>query len=330
MSRLLDVLAANLRTLRIERTRVLLAVSGGADSVALFRACLELREPLQLDLVVAHLNHRLRPSADADAVWVQALADQHAIPCELGTADSAAWKPTGIEAQARTARWEFLTAVAARRQISVILTAHTANDQAETVLHHLLRGTGLAGLAGIPRERFLTPMIRVARPLLDVSREEVEAYLQSLQQPWCTDETNTDTAFARNRIRHVILPFLQAQGFPAVLPALRRLAAQAGECQAVINLQASALLEQALRSATEDMCWLDPTPLAGATPYLVAEVCRQLWQQRHWPQGEMDYLRWTRLAEVVLHGGALDLPGQIHVRWTDSGVVFRRKSPSGF
>lgn len=139
---------------RIIGQPVVVAVSGGADSVALLRLLLELREPLGLQLTVGHFDHALRPDSVRDAEWVAALADRLNIPCVIARAGE---EPpgTGIEAWARRQRYTWLRGLAQSKQANWVAVAHTADDQAETVLHHILRGTGIAGLAGMPATRWL-------------------------------------------------------------------------------------------------------------------------------------------------------------------------------
>ena len=177
---------------------VLLAVSGGADSVALLRGTCLIAFEMRIAPQVVHVNHRLRGAeSDADAEWVRELCHSRNVPCDVLTADVAkcsAERGVGIEEAARDARYKLLTSAAERIGAPVVLLAHTADDQAETVLHHILRGTGLAGLSGMPASRVLSESVRLVRPLLDVNRTEIERFLQSLGQDFRTDSSNRDTA----------------------------------------------------------------------------------------------------------------------------------------
>jgi tRNA(Ile)-lysidine synthase len=206
----------------------MVAVSGGADSVALLRLLAELRPILRLRLTVAHFHHGIRGrAADGDARFVRQLAGQLAIPFEEGRGSVprlAARDGVSLEMAAREARYRFLVESARRVQADCVATAHTADDQAETVLLKLARGTGLRGLAGIPPETTMSG-VRIVRPLLRVTRAEIERYLRAGKQRWREDETNRNCRHLRNRIRHKVLPFLAAELNPRIREALQRMAA---------------------------------------------------------------------------------------------------------
>lgn len=177
------------------------AVSGGADSMALLWAMYLLREKWDIRLSAAHFNHGLRGAeSDADADFVRRFCDHYGIPLTVGSARVTAGKK-GLEAAAREARYAFLQSLPGK-----IATAHTADDNAETVLMHLVRGTGLKGLGGI------APVSgRVIRPMLTVTREQVSAFLDAYHIPHVEDSTNAEDTFLRNRLRHGVMPALLAE-----------------------------------------------------------------------------------------------------------------------
>lgn len=203
--------------------RVLLAVSGGADSVALLRILLELRSELGIVLAVAHFNHRLRGGESlADEAFVAELAKQHELEFFAGHGDvraHASAAKLSLEAAGRELRYRWLTQLADDQRFNCVTTAHTLDDQAETVLLKFLRGAGTRGLAGIYPVR-QSRTVRIVRPLLCISRIEVEAYLESLGQPWREDESNLDRRFARNRVRHELLPLLEREFNPSIRTVL--------------------------------------------------------------------------------------------------------------
>lgn len=210
--------------------RVAVAVSGGADSLALLRVLIELRNELGIVLSVAHFNHGLRGmESDADQAFVAELARQFALEFFAGVADvrdHALVNKLSLEAAGRELRYGWFARLARAHRLDVVATAHTLDDQAETVLLKLLRGTGTKGLAGI------WPVVlggdggalRIVRPLLGVSRNAVECYLESLGQPWREDTTNLDRRFLRNRVRHELLPLLEREYNPGIREALSDLA----------------------------------------------------------------------------------------------------------
>lgn len=206
--------------------RVLVAVSGGADSVALLRVLLELRSELGIVFGVAHFNHGLRgENSDADEHFVAEVAKRHELDFfveGVRVAEHAAAERMGLESAGRELRYEWLTRVAAERRFDVVATAHTLDDQAETVLMKFLRGAGSRGLAGIypVMKRGPNKEIRFVRPLLSTTRAEIETYLESLEQDWREDESNLDRRFLRNRVRHELLPLLEREYNPNLRQAL--------------------------------------------------------------------------------------------------------------
>lgn len=211
--------------------RIGLGVSGGADSVAMLRLFAEMRARLGVTLLVLHFHHQLRAAAaDGDQDFVRALAEKFSLQFVSGCANVAAearlhgWN---LEDAARRLRYRFFSATAETHALQRVAVAHTANDQAETVLAHLLRGTGLTGLSGIHPVSGL-----VVRPLLDVPREELRDYLSGLGQDWREDASNQDTTRTRARIRHQLIPVLLRDFEPAAVTRLARLAKHAREDEA--------------------------------------------------------------------------------------------------
>ena len=185
--------------------RVICAVSGGADSMALLGCLCLLREELSLTVEAAHFNHRLRGAeSDADEAFVRQFCARQDIPLTVSSADVAARRQRGqsLEDAAREARYGFFDRLSCDR----LATAHTADDNAETVLINLLRGTGLSGLAGIPPVRG-----RIIRPLLCATRRQVLTFLEEQHIPWREDSSNTADDYLRNRLRHHVLPLLRAE-----------------------------------------------------------------------------------------------------------------------
>jgi tRNA(Ile)-lysidine synthase len=217
--------------------RVAVGVSGGADSVALLMLLLELREELGIVLSVAHLNHKLRgTAADADEKFVAKLAAKHGLVFHgerLDVAARAKREKANLEDAGRRSRYEFFSRLAAEGKVDVVAVAHTADDQAETVLAHILRGTGLAGLGGIhPRTEC------VVRPLLGVRRADLRTYLRARKQKWREDATNQDTARMRARIRKKLLPLLERKFQGGVVEHLGSLAEFAREDEKFLRLLA--------------------------------------------------------------------------------------------
>lgn len=196
---------------------VVVALSGGLDSVVLLHLLHFHLRSWNLRLVAAHFDHRMREGSDADADWVAGLCRAWGVPLERGVAE----RPLRGEAEAREARYRFLHAVAERHGAHRVATAHHADDQAETVLFRIIRGTGLRGLAGIPARRG-----KLVRPLLPFWRAELLAYARAARLRYREDPTNWSLSYARNRLRHDVLPRLEAIA-PGAARALVRLAEHA-------------------------------------------------------------------------------------------------------
>ncbi len=218
---------------------VLTAVSGGADSVALLRLFCSLRERRGCAVAAAHLHHGIRGAdADADEAFVRALCAELDVPLTVGYTDVpalAAAQGMGIEQAARQARYAFLAQAKTDTGATDIATAHHLEDQAETVLLHLARGCGLAGLTGMRARQG-----DVIRPLLGVRREELRGYLTACGQTWREDATNSDTAYARNFVRAKVLPELTRLN-PHVADALAAMAERLWLDEQYLTAQAHAL-----------------------------------------------------------------------------------------
>ena len=212
--------------------RVAVACSGGADSVALLRLLAELRERLGLQLLVCHLNHQLRGAeADGDEEFVRGLADELGLRFISQREDVAARAESNcqnLEEAARDARMEFFASLIGKGEADVVAVGHSLDDQAETLLQRMVRGTGTRGLAGIYPVVDKPGELRMVRPLLGVRREELRAYLRGGGQIWREDTTNRDRGRLRNRIRLDLLSELNELN-EAAIENLGRLASQARE-----------------------------------------------------------------------------------------------------
>jgi tRNA(Ile)-lysidine synthase len=311
---------------------VVLAVSGGADSVALLRLALAAKKRAGGNgrLFVAHLNHGIRPvDAAADAAWVMGLCQKLALPCELGSADvsnMAIELGDGLEAAARTARYNFLRDSAERLGARLVAVAHTADDQAETVLQRLLRGTGIAGLAGMQRVRPLSSSVQLIRPLLGMWRVDLLRYLAEIGQEYRTDVTNADRRYTRNRLRHDLLPVLRAEYNLDVDVALCRLAHQSSETQQLITTLAEQLVQRSVTISASRML-VDCRPLAAENPLLVREACKLAWTAAGWPLQNMGFEEWQQLASLIASAschGNLNLPGGLRAERTAEQVAISK------
>jgi len=307
---------------------VLLAVSGGADSVALLRAMCALGGSGSGRIVAAHLNHGLRgEQSDADEAFVVDLCRRLGVHCEVGrgqVAQLADQQGDGLEAAARQARYRFLAERAGRIGARFVATAHTADDQAETILHHILRGTGLRGLSAMRRVRRLGPAVLI-RPLLEFRRSELRTYLEELGQPFRRDPSNADLRLTRNRIRHNLLPHLAANFNPRVVEALLRLGRLAGEAQGVLAGLADGLGERFTRLRPDGSVRIDAAGLADQPAYLVREMLAGLWASQGWPMQAMGRAKWETLAQMLT--ACADAGDPLPAARTFPGAVEARPEP---
>ncbi|MFT4112492.1 tRNA lysidine(34) synthetase TilS [Silvibacterium sp.] len=228
--------------------RLAVAVSGGADSVALLRALALAAPEIGMVLSVVHVHHGIRgEEADTDAAFVAALAEAHGLTLyrrDVDTPAVAGSNKETIEEAARNLRYAFFRELLAAGTVDAVATAHTLDDQAETVLHKLLRGGWTEGLSGI-HPQLTEQSGAILRPFLGVRRSEIEAWLRSLGQDWREDSTNADTVYTRNRLRHELLPTLVGYN-PQIHTQLAAVATIARDEEAYWQAELARLLPQIL------------------------------------------------------------------------------------
>jgi len=233
-------------------------LSGGVDSMLLLTLADELKSTMHLELTAIHVHHGLSPNADAWAAFCTDVCDAKEIPLTITRVQIDRRSPAGVEGAARAARY----AAFAEEGSPYVLLAQHADDQAETVLHQLLRGTGLKGLAGMGEVRVVSAAQTILRPLLEVSRAEIEAEAGERGLKWIEDESNTDTAYTRNFLRQDITPRLSAR-FPHYVASLARAARHAAEADEM--LEALARIDLAWDGTNAFANGLDSLPQARQT-----------------------------------------------------------------
>lgn len=299
---------------------VVIAVSGGPDSVALATAAARLRGDGPSSLRLAHFDHQWRDTTD-ERQLVAELGRRWSLPCDFGAAAA-----RGSEATARAQRYAFLSEVVRQHSARFLVTAHTADDQVETILHHLLRGTGLAGLAGIRPARELMPGVSLLRPMLQIRKSEVRAYLKRQEQAAIEDPSNSDPAFTRNRIRTRLLPMLERDFPPGPAEPLLRLSEHAADAQQALETIADRLLNDA-RQTTAGGWRLDAARFRQEPSYLVRCALMRLWRQSGWPEQAMTADHWRALEQLLHSPGARDFPGAVHARATPEALLLRHEAP---
>jgi tRNA(Ile)-lysidine synthase len=313
---------------------IVVAVSGGADSTALLLAIEELktRNKLFVDVCVAHLDHGLRKSSSKDAKWVKELATKLGFRSVIGRSkvgENAEESSDNLEQAARQARYAFLERTAKKVSANYVLTAHTMDDQAETVLLRLMRGSAGAGLGGMESLRPLAKnsSIKLARPILWARRIETEDYCRLRRIEFLTDEMNDDQKFARVKVRKQLLPLMQSFN-NRIVEALSRTATQLREDGAVLFNNSDALLQQASLSNVENETKppaLDVKVLSKAPPALRRRALRQWLSEARGGTRRLEMVHLSaveKLLEGTAGGRVVELPGGGRVSRRQHRLVF--------
>ena len=309
--------------------RVLAAVSGGADSVALLQVLRMLAPELHLHLEAAHLNHNLRAQARRDADFVRGLAADMGIACHIGEADVAALgREAGLclEEAGRRARYTFLEDLARRHGFTRIAMGHHMDDNAEQLLMALLRGSGLLGLSGMPavrRDRFV-------RPLIDVTRADILRFLAELGCGFVTDDSNLDLRFVRNRVRHGLLPMLKSTFNPRVVESLHRTCRMLADEEDWARQRTAALFETVAVRRRRGGLLLAGTPLQAMHVAARRRVVRMALEN---VRGNLRRIGFSHVQQILalLDDGApgtrVHLPGGVVV-WRRRHDLIFRSSPA--
>ncbi|UCG32513.1 MAG: tRNA lysidine(34) synthetase TilS [Phycisphaerales bacterium] len=334
-------LAAYIRAqnLVLPGAEVVVGVSGGPDSTALLHALAELapREDMGWKLHVAHLNHQLRGEhSDADAEFVRQAARRLALPCTIGKAafhnaggPSAA---PGLEETARLRRYEFLERVCLQCDADVLAVGHHADDNAETILHHIARGTGLRGLRGMMPMRPLGPgsRVRLVRPMLGCRRTEIMDFLDRRRIAYRVDASNQSLTHTRNRIRHEVLPLLGESINPQATEALLRLGEQARWAEDFVHEVASRSLEAATVRRTEEELILARHALAERPRIIQFEVIRQAVAGFGLGERSVGFVHLASVSDLLAgarRSATVELPGGMRVRRDADHLTFTATTP---
>ncbi len=307
--------------------RILIGVSGGIDSVALLHLLRELAPTWRLALHVAHLDHGLREESSEEATFVAELAARWNISAtvERRPVDAiCAREGWSLEEGARRVRYEFFLDVARRQSASCVALAHTADDQAETVLMRLLRGAGLLGLGAIPAKRALEGPIGIARPLLDVWRRELLAYIETEQLPYRSDPSNEETRFTRNRIRHELLPMIERDYNPNIRAALVQLAQQSASDYAYLQEAAGRVWKRVVKVSQPDRVVMRIAVFLSQPEALQRQLVRQAIQQVRGDLHQFEYRHWVEIRRLFCErplGTLVHLPGRVQLRREPQHVV---------
>ena len=299
--------------------------------MALARALHQLRAGGEGRLIVAHYNHGLRGAeSDGDQAFVEEMGRELGVRVVAGKGRGR--DGTKSEESLRELRYQFLARTADECGARYVATAHTADDNVETVLHNVLRGTGLAGLEGIPRARTLTPAATLIRPLLSVTRAAVLEYLAAQGKTYREDSSNVATTYIRNRIRSELLPLLEREYNPHVREALTRLSRIAIAANDWLEQFVEEILGTVMRSIDGGI-EIDRHALNNSPDFLAQLAMMAAWRGQHWPLQDMSYEKWDELAAFARSPAPvrgvyerLTFPGNI--RAEKQGGVLRLTRPA--
>ena len=319
------------------RQPVIIGVSGGADSLALLYSLAELsRGENNASVVVAHVEYDLRAEASRDRECVVQHAEQLGFPCywkkcRVQSAQGAQ-QGDGTEALARRLRYDFFSELAFEIGARHVAVGHTRDDQAETILHRLLRGTGLGGVAGMPATRELSEGVSLVRPLLHIRRQQPRDFLQAIGQAWRDDESNQQLHFARNFLRHRVLAEVERGPYPAAVEALVRFGEQASAVMASRLQKIDAVIEKGVEQKNDGKILIHQKGI-GDDSSIVPEALIEIWKRKGWPRQELSSKHLNQLTEMIFCGvlkgapvpNAVDLPGGIHARLLAGGVSLQQK-----
>ncbi|MEN6520228.1 MAG: tRNA lysidine(34) synthetase TilS [Armatimonadota bacterium] len=313
--------------------RIIVAVSGGADSVALLHVLWTMKDEFNLDLIAAHMNHGIRgEDADRDALFVQELAARLKIASVVEKVDVPAFRKKarlGLEEAARKVRYDFLESIASDAGAARVAVAHTADDQVETVLLNIIRGTGPDGVSGMPEVRG-----RIIRPLIDTFRADVEAYLHENGLDWATDVTNLALDYTRNRVRLQLIPFLEDKFNPRVKDALLSLSRLVRDENEAIKAATELEFAAAAKEAGYESVVLDASRLRNLPLALLRRCIRKAVELVKGDLRDVEYIQTERIADSIIakEDVALTLPsGKVYARFTgDELRIFRIVEPAKF
>jgi len=316
------------------KPRIVVAVSGGADSVALLHVLVALRSRLALTLHIAHLDHGLRAASCDDAQFVRRLGEQWGVPATIAqrpVQERCAREGWSLEDGARRIRYQFFLEVADRLSAAYVALAHTADDQAETVLMRLLRGSGLTGLGAMPVTRPLSDAGRgaqtqVIRPFLSVWRREILAYLDAHHLSYRDDVTNHNSRMLRNRIRHELLPLLEQRYNPRVKGALTQLAEQSRCDEGYLRVAAQRQWKRLVKVQAPAEVRIRVVSFLRQPQALQRQLVRQAIRAVRGDLTQFEFRHWREIERLFVErpqGTQLHLPGGVVLRREEAQVVLR-------
>ncbi len=312
-----------------QKDSVLIAVSGGPDSVALVLSLMKFKKKYGLTIAIAHINHMLRGEESLrDEAFVRKLADQLGLPFHLDQIDVKTYAKThglSIEEAGREVRYDFFKRLSKSHGYQKIATGHHKNDNAEQVLMNLLRGSGPKGLSGIPPVRDH----RYVRPLILVSKQQITAFLKNQNQDCMFDSTNKDTSYLRNRIRYELLPHLKSEYNPEITDAINRLSHILHREEEYLNFETNKLFKECLLKIDSACVTFSKSLLAKLHPAMQNRVLRKGIRTI---KNDLKRISYTHISDIINFcfnkpsGISLDLPGRIRVYKKKDTVIIKKEN----
>jgi tRNA(Ile)-lysidine synthase len=308
--------------------RLLLCVSGGPDSIAMAHAFCEIAKGTGIKLFIAHVNHSLRGiESDRDQIYVENTARRLGLPVIIKKADTLGFSKEhglSIEDAARRLRYDFFVKAAKENKINVIATAHTRDDQVETVLMRVIRGAGLRGLRGILLERDIGD-IRIIRPLIDVTRKQVTEYLVSQRCRPRSDKSNSDIRFFRNKVRLKLLPILERDYNPRIRSVLSNFAETANEDYEYLRINHKMIFDKLANRTRTGIVDIALPGLKRQHMSAKRGIVRNAIESLSSGLDNIDYRHWQEIDSLIdsrPSGSRVDLPNNIVAEKTKSSIRF--------
>jgi len=308
-------------------TKLLLAVSGGPDSIFLFHALYNLRSRLGVELYIANLDHGIRKDASkADSRFVEELSRKFSISFVHKRIDPAVYKRSKLSKEeiAREKRYEFLISSAKKLDIRTIAMGHTIDDQAETVLMRIIKGASLKGLVGIPAARY-EQGIKIIRPLINISKQDIVKYLKDESISYRIDGSNQEDIYLRNKVRNRVLPYLEKYN-PRIKHALTNLAQSLREDFEFIEEEKRKRTQQ-LFSNGDEVC-LSLKDIIVQPKALRKEILRDTLSKAGSNIKKLSYRHWQDMDDFIKRrqkGKCIDLPGDVRIKKTQDSLVFYKR-----
>lgn len=308
------------------RAKILVAVSGGPDSMALLHLLLDLEDLYGTKLGVAHLNHGLRPEAEEEEAFVASMAKSLGLPFFTRKSNlMESWPGLSLEEAGRMARYAFFNEIMAKEGFDRIATAHHADDQAEQILMNLLRGCGPDGLAGIPAVQ-----ASVVRPLIHIPKKDILAYLAEKKIPWREDASNADPCFLRNRIRHGLIPLLEKDFNPAIRKTLLQLGHMAFDDKEFWADFTEGSLQEVLLEKKESYLRLSMDKLKAMPPAVQTRVIRRCLEEIKGDLLSIGKRHMESIQRLLVQGESkiLHFPGRLKLSFSCGIFEIRKMSQS--